>query len=886
MSLRRTPFVACLAALITTAPSLVAVALALPASALILESEFYPISTDRQAYAAVAGDWNEDGIADLAVLNESPPSLGIYLGAGSFSFLSPDEVGLSASPFWLASRDLNGDGHLDLVVTGDFGTTFYLGLGNGTFSAETTIAYPGRYVAIADLDGDARDDIVLTQHGAIVTLLGAGEFQFSVDSIASNEASLRLGDFNHDGRADIVTAEFGGLAVRLNYGAGAFGPPTVYSGSCGPSTVWSCVAAGDLDADGHPDIVGVSSDPDGCAPVWFGLGDGTFELHSSAPERSDLRTAASIPAGSHFALLEDLNGDSRAERIELTHNEGYEVACASSVNSTLPRRFRSLPAPSSATTADVDGDGILDLIVAGFDGMAIHPGLADGTLRRNTGNRAMSPMMLSEIADLNGDGLKDLIVLETERVDVAAALGTVDGSFGPPLATPGAVNVGRAVADVDEDGHQDIVLGGRVFPGFGDGTFGEPGHLYSSSRIPSLAAGNLNSDAHVDLVVVRNGFANAAVYAGNGDGTFGSGSEVPIAALEVRLADLDNDGRLDLVARVAGGITVAYGDGVGSFLDATNLSGATAWPVGFGDVDGDGQSDIVMSGAVFRSVGRNFIRLDAPFDGPPALGDLDLDGNLDVVIGRTGTVWTGNGDGTFGPGKRFGPFGEILIDDRDADGTPDLVIIRTDSRDRQEASATIVFNRTGRGSTAVLVTSFSAIRVPEGVRLMWQIADDLMSSRAFVERADRSSGPWAEVGLGRSNDGDVFVQVDMDASSDRSYWYRLAFISNGASTPIGSPVEVMAAMRTGFSLSSVSPNPSSGSLRIDFAAPKEAEVALDVFDVLGRRIALLMRNKVQAGAHTLQWPWQSGGKTTPAGLYLLRYQYPGGQSTRWISHSN
>src|SRR5439155_875636 len=86
-----------------------------------------------------------------------------------------------------------------------------------------------------------------------------------------------------------------------------------------------------------------------------------------------------------------------------------------------------------------------------------------------------------------------------------------------------------------------------------------------------------------------------------------------------------------------GDIAVIFGDGTGHFTERVDLT-AAPWPPTFADMNGDGRTDIVVTGAVFKNAGRTFARINAPFNGSLAIADLNGDGAPDVVTGASVSV--------------------------------------------------------------------------------------------------------------------------------------------------------------------------------------------------------------------------------------------------------
>jgi hypothetical protein len=189
----------------------------------------------------------------------------------------------------------------------------------------------------------------------------------------------------------------------------------------------------------------------------------------------------------------------------------------------------------------------------------------------------------------------------------------------------------------------------------------------------------------------------------------------------------------------------------------------------------------------------------------------------------------------------------------------------------------------GCGATPTLVQRFSAARVSGGVEIVWQVADGATASAVWVERAESETGGWTRPATERSLDNRAVVELDRSVMPERAYWYRLVAQEASATLVIGAPIVVDAAARLQFELTQVGPNPGSGPERIGFALPRASEIEIAAFDVQGRRVATLARGPWPAGAHELEWNGgTSGGGAAPPGLYILRYQYPGGQDRRAI----
>ncbi len=247
------------------------------------DGTFRPITpgpaVGRGGQQIAAGDFNGDGIPDLAVEVESSAgdssSIAILLGNGDGTFTPATGSEVTGEYGSIAAGDFNGDGILDLAVVDNAiisqspannNVTILLGNGQGGFTANTLNLQSGNYefqsIAVGDFNGDGLLDLAVTNQfgpGTVTVLVGDGHGNFAstgendgVSGATAGESpgAIAVGDFNGDGKADFVVAVNGGATVLLGDGKGDFGAvaiPTIVTAS-------GDFALADFNGDGLTDI--------------------------------------------------------------------------------------------------------------------------------------------------------------------------------------------------------------------------------------------------------------------------------------------------------------------------------------------------------------------------------------------------------------------------------------------------------------------------------------------------------------------------------------------------------------------------------------------------------------------------------------------------------
>lgn len=359
--------------------------------------------------------------------------------------------------------------------------------------------------------------------------------------------------------------------------------------------------------------------------------------------------------------------------------------------------------PRSVIVADVDRDGLPDLVVGTDTTLSIELGLGGGQFRRKVEVPLAAGAGLA-VADVNRDGKPDVIVAAGT---VGVLLGNGDGTFQPEVDVVASFDAERVAAgDLDGDGAPDLVFypapnnGSTghvsVVLGRGDGTFGAVASYPVPTAARDVAIAQLRNGGTPDLVVM--GVFSMSVLPGRGDGTFTDSVALPalLPSTAMTVADINRDGALDVVTAQTvfddfhRNLSVFYGNGDGTFQSRVDFDvGSTIIAIAIADLDGDGAPDFVV---VLDSDPRILVLLGSAAGGPdgsvrrtvtgafprsPVVADISGDGRPDLVAVNTEvaqvSVSLGNGDGTFfdGPPPSLEDF--FFMADLDGDSQLDAI---------------------------------------------------------------------------------------------------------------------------------------------------------------------------------------------------------------------
>ena len=284
-----------------------------------LGSNFPTDTASENPQGLVVADFNGDGFADLAVINESDGNVGILLNDKTGNFSNLTTYTLNASGFQIEAGDLNNDGKVDLLVPINNGdVAVLLGNGDGTFGSEidSPIGTNPQSAALADLNGDGKLDVAVAiapcctgLDQGISLALGNGDGTFQAPTLLASTLQVGAGwstccnndpwpsfvsvtDIDGDGNPDIVytNSEYATVGILFGQGGGAFYDPVEF-----PAGGYAYgLAVADVNGDGAPDVVTAGDDFSGVTVLLNANGSGTMGNYTLSP----LQASATVTAGS------------------------------------------------------------------------------------------------------------------------------------------------------------------------------------------------------------------------------------------------------------------------------------------------------------------------------------------------------------------------------------------------------------------------------------------------------------------------------------------------------------------------------------------------------------------------------------------------------------
>lgn len=638
-----------------------------------------------------AANMNNDSAEDIVAYDTLTSELRLYTSIPNNSTFSAGIVITHTSAFvsGLATADIDNNKKPDIIFGNVHGEIYIYAYVANTFILSQTLntgnsaSLPVTVIALADDDRDGLLDLIVSQSDGTSCLYrhsspSSGQpFENTCFPLPENK-SFTIADVNSDGKADLIavsktgTEGFGSVYFTMAKQS----PPISFGGNLAPceqtNLDGSKIIAADVDGQHGIDLIGMNCN--GKNRIFLNSGDG--QLVASAPDNQSNDTVTKV-------LLGDLNGDQKLDILART-DKGITLY----TNTTLePTRTQQLWRQDFALPIwRLDALGIqdvaigalggsapaaaLDIFVATTSNLQVYRREAGGTYSMvATATLPLKNATGLAVGDLDGDGQLDAVV---PRSSGGGLILFGQNDRNKPFLLASAGNNADCASSV-----------AAQFTCFGP----------KSRSIRSATLADLNADGALDIIaalapVVPSGEADAhdssqsVVYFNDGAGTFSSGEDVTCANLEqykyrcigseslakraFATADLDGNGAADVVVGIENGQTLIYlNDGNGNFSTASpncnneppliRCIGGGSDPttaVATGDIDNNGASDVVLARpgaqslaylnngfARFRDVStpvRTFGGTEAQISAL-ALGDMNSDGALDVVVGEPAT---------------------------------------------------------------------------------------------------------------------------------------------------------------------------------------------------------------------------------------------------------
>lgn len=725
------------------------------------EAQYWEMDEWGAKGVAVA-DFNHDGRDDVVASLWGGVCVATNDGEGSFASENMQFVWTDAYPEGIAAGDLNGDGYADIVLP-DSDSDYPMVLwndGDGYFDTDNAWYGEADYyydysAAIGDINGDGRADFVTANNDeSVVTAWindGDGGFDQHTFDADSTGYGVVATDLNGDGTADVATGNWDyGISVLLagsptNVVTGPLDDGTWYfhvrpiAGEAGGNTATMQVnidtAAPEVGMTGLEDggtyrgsqsaYIEASDEFSGVASVDWRLGDGEWTNVESD------RALVTVPGetGTYEVGYRATDNAGNVSDVQ-TFTVTIESAVAPLIditNLTSPthpdsEKWYSNPSPQFSwdSTRDAEFAYSIDQDAEGDPGTETKPVDAAGLFSKITPYQMGVFGLGVGIADFDEDGHPDIALADYNGDQADIMLNDGHGSYFPASGTGVELSgrpMGLVVADMNGDGHSDLVVGlsestsVAVLYGDGTGSFGEPYYIEAIPDPATVAVGDFNHDGTLDIAasqfILDSTQSNFAILTQGDDGW---STNVVAAPTQISgglaVGDLNGDGYSDVALGRVGdgdgsdGLLVATNDQDGGFTFQHVNAPVEAIGIAIEDMDGDGAPDILASDVgslgqlgIFYNNGGGSFDVDnvtylpqiAPMETTVNVADINGDGIKDIITstflmaGPQGplSVWVGRSDGTYAQREDY-PLGTtglgVATGDLNGDGIADIAV--------------------------------------------------------------------------------------------------------------------------------------------------------------------------------------------------------------------
>lgn len=636
-----------------------------------------------------------------------------YLGDGSpnaFGAL-PSTIMVGDTPVAIASGDLDGDGHIDVVVSNANDTNLSIIMNDGTpsftesnYSTGSTYA---NYISLADVDNDGDLDIVMGNQDGTINVA----FNFSGPEVVSITPANSTTDVasNSD-----ITIKFNEAMKSSTLNSTNV---TVVGNTAGTIAATYTYNSGDSTLTIDPSSNFILGDEITVTATTNVTSDADVAITSSAVSTfdiEDVKVQSATPAHNSYAVAANTD-------IDITFNDNMDVATLTTSNIQVFGSLSGNAAGSISTTSNsasfnptsdfLPDETIFVIVTTGVENSSNVPlsdpytlqfkvsGITEFLTEDDTVKTTGTAPYEVEIADLNVDGHLDLIFPNGNDNEVGILLNNGSGLYTTSytaLAT-GTLPTSVTTGDFDNQNGMDFVVTNftdgdiRVYLNDGSGSFSTADYAANTGTIDAVVA-DFDGDGYLDIIAHNRNSANASIFINDQDGTFTSSGTISVTTNQDRIfaADIDNDNDIDIAVGGAGTVLfTAKNNGDGTFASAVNTSIATSG-VEFVDLDGDNFLDLVVANSSSDQVSVH-INDDSGSFGTgtnySVLGALDVsafdygnDGDMDLaVINNEDSevqILLNGGSGTFSNGQSLSLQAtpeQLAIADLDKDGQLDFV---------------------------------------------------------------------------------------------------------------------------------------------------------------------------------------------------------------------